>query len=154
MPYQSLYTALEYRRLIPLWGQETGNKFKKANEGWMAEYLAEPGKLPLPSRKEVQSSAALNAIKVIAERFLSGRPGDLLESFLGLWQSRHIKRSSRKNTMAGKGRVVMSAARLEFHPRSREAPLLDAYNQRMKSRRLAAFGGQRDSGLSSPKQLG
>lgn len=142
-PYRSLYTALEYARLVPLLGQDVCRAFRAANRSWMEEHLVRVFPDTLPHLKTVRTSRALRVAQRAGEGVLGGRVGDLLERLLARAQRARIAQGA-----GAPGRVVATDARAEFHPHSREAPLLRAFNARMEALGLTdAFGFQRDSGL-------
>lgn len=147
LPYQSLYTAYEYARLVPLFGEDVCWAFRQANRAWMERYLVRVLPDVASHQKCVPASRLLRGMQRLSEALLSGRVGRGLERWLGDLQTRRIERG-RDGTM-DRGRVVVSALHLEFHPRSHEAPLLAAFNERMHLAGLDAFGSQRDSGLSA-----
>jgi hypothetical protein len=146
LPYQSLYTALEYARVIPLFGEKVCVEFREANRPWMEKYLARVLPDEVPNLKQVKTSVILSAIKTALEFTLSGTIGDWLENWLGRQQKTRIEKNE-KETIGG-GRIVASAMHLEFHPHSKEAPLLKRFNERMTETGLESFGGQKDSGLN------
>ncbi|MDP3685316.1 MAG: hypothetical protein Q8R32_00625, partial [bacterium] len=146
-PYRSLYTALEYARMVPLLGEEACWAFRAANRPWMEEYLLQVFPDAVRHRKAVRSSALLRSVPKAFERLLAGRLGDALERWLARAQRARIARS--ETAREPKGRVVATDTRAEFHPHSREAPILASFNARMEDLGLGAlFGGQADSGLT------
>ena len=145
LPYQSLYTALECARLVPLIGEGVCRAFRDANRAWMEQFLVRVLPDVAPHQKRVAGSPLLRSIQRCGEWLLGGWLGDVVERSLGALQMRRIAPGDKAHTP---GRVVASAVRLEFHPHSREAPLLAEFNLRMALHGLQAFGEQRDSGLS------
>lgn len=146
-PYRSLYTALEYARLVPLLGEEACRRFRAANRAWMEEYLVRVFPDSLTHVKTVPDIAILRALQRVGERCFKGRLGDALERRLARLQRARIARA--EVTAAPAGRIVATEVRAEFHPHSREAPLLRSFNARMAELGLAReFGWQRDSGLT------
>jgi predicted nucleotidyltransferase len=147
-PYRSLYTALEYARLVPLLSEETCRAFRAANRSWIEEYLVQVFPDTLNHRHTVRDSRLLQGVRRLGEQLLSGWAGNTLERTLARGQRARIARA--EATTAPGGRVVATDARAEFHPQSREAPLLLAFNRRMEGFGLTeTFGGQRDSGLTA-----
>ncbi len=143
-PYRSLYTALEYARLVPLLGQEVCWAFRAANRSWMEEYLVRVFPDTLPHLKTVRASRPLRAVQRVVETVLGGPLGNALERLLARLQRARIARGG-----ALPGRIVATDARAEFHPHSREAPLLRAFNERIEALGLSPeFGNQKDSGLA------
>ncbi len=146
-PYQSLYTALEYARLVPLLGEETCRAFRSANRPWMLEYLVQVFPDALSHRKTRRESFVLRLLQAAGELLLVGPLGALVERGLAGLLGARI--AGAEATTAPGGRVVATEAHAEFHPHSREAPLLAAFNARMEAFGLAdLFGGQKDSGLT------
>lgn len=143
-PYRSLYTALEYARLVPVLGEEACRVFRTANRAWLEAYLVQVFPDTVTHRHTVPPSPVLRAIQWWLEFPLRTPLGGLLEGAVARVQRQRIARGA-----AGiPGRVVATAARAEFHPHSREASLLRAFNARMEELELAdLFGGQQDSGL-------
>lgn len=147
-PYRSLYTALEYARLVPVLGEDTCRAFREANRGWMEGFLVQVFPDLVTHQRTVRSAGVLRGLQRIAEALLAGPIGGLVERLLARLQRARIARA--EATTAPGGRVVATAARAEFHPHSREAPLLAAFNARMDQLGLAdLFGGQQDSGLTA-----
>jgi predicted nucleotidyltransferase len=146
LPYQSLYTALEYARIIPLFGEKQCWKFRIENKEWIEKYLVSVLLDNTRHIKTVKSFFILNIIKRAGEVALSGFAGDLLEKWLGDKQKKRITRGI--ETSETGGRVIASAMHLEFHPHSKEAPLLKVFNEKMAQMGLVKFGDQKDSGLS------
>ncbi|TSC72599.1 MAG: hypothetical protein G01um101438_316 [Parcubacteria group bacterium Gr01-1014_38] len=146
-PYRSLYTALEYARMVPLLGEEACWAFRAANRPWMQDFLLHVFPDAVRHRKAVRTSPLLQILPGIAEWLLAGRIGDVLERQLARLQRSRIERS--ETTKEPRGRVVATDTRAEFHPQSREAPILAAFNARMEALGLGAlFGDQADSGLT------
>lgn len=146
-PYQSLYTALEYARMVPLLGEETCWAFRAANRSWMERYLFQVFPDTIRHRKSLTSHLVLRGFQRFFEGVLFGPLGNALERFLASFQRTRIARS--ETTREAKGRVVATDTRAEFHPQSREAPILAAFNARMETLGLTElFGGQTDSGLT------
>lgn len=147
-PYRSLYTSMEYARLVPILGEETCRQFRAANREWMEGHLVQVFPDSLSHLKSVKKSGILRTKQRVGEFLLGGRIGDKLERFLAHFQQARIVKS--KEAGAPGGRVIATETRAEFHPNSREAPLLNAFNQRMEALGLLSeFGNQKDSGLSA-----
>jgi len=146
LPYQSVYTALEYARVVPLFGEKQCWKFRMENKEWMEKYLV--CILPDNTRhiKTVKHFFVFKIIKRTGEIILRGFIGDVVERWLGNEQKKRIARGIEASETGG--RVIASAMHLEFHPHSKEAPLLRAFNEKMAQMELVEFGNQKDSGLS------
>lgn len=145
-PYRSLYTAMEYARLVPLLGEDVCRRFRDANRPWMEAYLERVFPDVAAHGKTVRTRRGLRSLQRAFEVVLAGRMGDGFERLLARLQRARITRGDRAFVP---GRVVATEVRAEFHPHSREAPLLRAFNARMEALGLvAAFGNQKDSGLS------
>ena len=138
---------MEYARLIPILGQSTCRRFRSANRTWMLQYLDQVLPDTLPHQKMIPSALFLHGSQRVFELLLLGPVGNAVERLLGSLQRVLIERG--EATVAPGGRVVATEARAEFHPQSREAPLLAAFNRRMEDLGLEAdFGNQKDSGLT------
>lgn len=146
LPYQSLYTALEYARIIPVYGEKFGWEFRRVNSNWMKNYLAQIFPDVSSNLKSVPNFWLFNFLKKFGEKILSGSFGKKIESFLGEKQKEKISKNDSQKTSVG--RIVASSLHLEFHPHSREAPLLKEFNERMRGLGLLDFADQKDSGLS------
>jgi predicted nucleotidyltransferase len=146
LPYQSMYTALEYARIIPLFGEKECWKFRMENKEWMKKYLVWVLLDETKHIKTVKQFFVLNIVKRAGEIIFSGFWGDFVEKWLGNEQKKRITRGMEASETGG--RVIASAMHLEFHPRSKEAPLLKSFNEKMAQMGLVQFGGQKDSGLS------
>lgn len=146
-PYRSLYTAMEYARLIPILGEATCRRFRAANRAWMLHYLSQILPDALPHQKTIRRSPVLLGAQRALELLLLGPAGNAVERLLARFQRTLIARG--EAAAAPGGRVVATEVRAEFHPHSREAPLLAAFNRRMETLGLEAdFGNQQDSGLT------
>lgn len=146
-PYRSLYTAMEYARLVPLLGEEVCWRFRAANRSWMETYLVRVLPDTVAHLKTLPPSRVLRALQRAVEALLGGRLGAGLERLLARLQRTRIVRAGEAEVPGS--RIVITARHAEFHPHSRERPLLAAFNARMEALDLAeAFGGQRDSGLA------
>ncbi len=146
LPYQSLYTALEYARIIPLFGEKVTWRFREKNRLWMEKYLINVFPDSVSHIKTVSDFPVLSLIKRIGGLVLGGTLGDFIERRLGELQKKKIAEGDAFNAVGG--RVIASSSHLEFHPRSREAPLLNLFNIKMEQFGMSAFGHQKDSGLS------
>jgi len=146
LPYQSLYTAIEYARIVPLYGEKGVWKFREINSGWMRKYLSQVLPDFSSNLKSVPNFKIFNFIKWIGEKMLSGKFGEKIENSLGRMQKEKISKNS--EVQSSGGRIVASSLHLEFHPHSHEAPLLDEFNRKMCALGLLDFSGQKDSGLS------
>lgn len=148
-PYRSLYTAMEYARLVPLLGEDVCRRFRDANRPWMEGYLDRVFPDVTLHGKTTRTPPWLRALQRALEWPLAGSIGDVLERLLARHQRARITRGEPARVP---GRVVATEVRAEFHPHSREAPLLRAFNVRMEALGLAAaFGNQGDSGLTAGK---
>lgn len=146
LPYQSIYTALEYTRIVPLFGEAQCWKFREENKEWIKKYLVHV--LPDDTKhiKTVKNFFILKIFRKMGEIILGGFLGNLIEKWLGAEQKKRITRGIETSEVGG--RVIASAMHLEFHPHSKEAPLLKEFNQKMTQLGLLEFSNQKDSGLS------
>jgi len=119
---RSLYTAQQYRRMTLIWGESMWRRWQTANDSWLAEQLAaDPASLFLPGIQAVRLPAAIERLKRMAEGWLLEFPGDWLERRAEGMQRRAVERHTRPGQ---RGRVVLSAGELAFHPDNRAPEIL------------------------------
>lgn len=131
IPYPSLYNALTYSHLVPLFlaaNQNYLGEFYGANS-WLKDYLAQvPSGRILPG--QVASAKKRQFSRRTSEKLLDGWVGNILEYLVRHFQWRRIQKDPR--TRAPGGRVIATDRALEFHPQSQETKILAAYNLRLK----------------------
>lgn len=144
----SLYNAQTYAHLTPLWEENYLHFFRQwqgANR-WLARYLAHTPFIQAGFLRRVKSNFLFKGWRKSLELCLSGRGGDILESFLKRVQTRRIRRTS---TACQPGsRVVLNDRQLEFHPASPERGIVAGYNKRMRKLGFPELAREVDSGLS------
>jgi hypothetical protein len=142
--HRSLFVANALSRMVPL-SDDNGllTRFWDANE-WMRAYQPAPD-APLAVRRTLPPSPPTRFIRWVLEWFFDGALGDIVERLVRLWMVRRIEADPA--THAAGGRVVADEYELEFHPRSQEVSVLDAYNRTL-SRLLGDIPGEADSGLT------
>lgn len=146
LPYRSIYTALEYVRLVPLFGDNMCRNFRLANKKWIERYLVHVLSDNVKHHKTIKTSKLIAIPKNFGEFVLGGKIGDILENWLGQQQKKKIEKSGKEASSGG--RIVASAMHLEFHPHSKEAPLIKLFNEHIKKIGLLGFDEQKDSGLN------
>ncbi len=141
---KSLYTALEYLKMVPVFGKETYNKFIKENK-WLADFLANPRTFQIQNKWLLKESKFQKISQKFFEICFDNPVGDLVEKFLGKAQEKRIKRDSLYRKPGG--RVRVSRFQLEFHPDSPEKGILEEFNKKAVSFNLNEFANQKNSGL-------
>lgn len=130
IPTEDLYSANEYRFLIPILGRETFAGFEARNR-WIARF--KPNFLAtevLPSWY-VSDTARAAAVRSFLERHLGS---GAIESWLGRWQRRKILRNP-KTRVAG-GHIEASDRALIFLPRPHGPKVYEKFRTRLGESRL------------------
>lgn len=106
------YTATEYVKLRPLFGEAYIRNFQNANGDWLKTFFpnATFPVLPLPQ---------LGVVQRLLERGITALGGKVLEQWLGQWQSKRIHKDERH--------IIVTSDELSFHPRSKQDALIDAF---------------------------
>ncbi len=122
---QNLYTAILYRSLITLSGEDWHQKFRAANRGWMQTYaVVPPTPAELPPRQLLSRSRFITALQQGVESIAREAVWDWFESVASSVQRWVITR----HTEPGRpGRVVINKHELAFHPDSKVPALLNRY---------------------------
>ncbi|MBI4128998.1 MAG: hypothetical protein HY460_03000 [Parcubacteria group bacterium] len=147
IPFESMYNATTYARLVPILEQEIESKtFWDANSSWMKTYLVYPGEWKNGENlKTLKKNFFLHSIRRFLEKLLHGAIGNTVESLTRRYQRRRIERDPW--TYEHGGRVTYSDMQLEFHPDSPERGILVRYNSLLTELGLADLAHERDSGL-------
>lgn len=106
------YTAMEYVKLRPLFGEAYIRHFQNGNGDWLKAFFpnaAFPVR-PLPRPGGVQR---------LLERGIVALGGKALEQWLGGWQSKRIHKDERH--------IIVTSDELSFHPHSKQDALIDAF---------------------------
>jgi predicted nucleotidyltransferase len=123
---RSLYTAMLYTHLIPLYGWEAYQSFQAANATWLKRFVMYPEPVPLEPVQYVRPWRWLKPVKRSLERILQEPLFDGLER----WAESIQRRVVLKHTVPGQaGRIALSQQELAFHPDSKAAALLNLYHQ-------------------------
>ncbi len=130
---RSLYTAMLYSHLVPLWGMDVYDSWLKANRAWMRRWLMYPVAPTLPSRQAVRAAGLARAVRRWLEGLLLEPAGGLLEKTAERVQRRVINRHQQ---YSGGGRVMVSSQELAFHPYSQERKVLEKFAQEYGQGRL------------------
>ncbi len=131
MPYPSLYNAVTYSRLIPLFELGvTQAQFLAANP-WIETYVRAAPRVRLGSWKTLSRPMGSRAVQRALEWLLGGRRGDWLEQRFKAIQKQRIEADPR--SFEPGGRVMADDTQLEFHPASPEIGVLAAYRERLKA---------------------
>ena len=143
--FPSLYNAQTYAHLVVILENEKRiyNRFQQANN-WIWDYLAFYDYQKIGNQRKIKTNSFLRNIGRFQEFILSSFIGNILESLLGFFQKRLIKKHS--ITQNKGGRIVANENQLEFHPTSPETKILDKYNEKMISLEFRVF--EKDSGLN------
>lgn len=144
--HESLYNAQTYAHLVPVWPDSTrlAGEFFSANL-WINRYVYNfrPGQEM--TGRTVGLIPGLRLLSGIIERALDNRFGDMLERWARSYQQRRI--AGNPATHAAGGRVVYTDKELEFHPRSFERVVLNAYNAALQRLSISTYL-EPDSGLN------
>lgn len=118
-----IYWQKLYQSLVPIFGRiEVVNKFFQANQDWMGA-----PRIFIDDLRRDRSRSAWS--RVLAEKILSGKLGNLLESVLRKMQMRRIERGLRNDPPGYKPRLIYGDAELEFHPDTRRTEVYIENNQ-------------------------
>lgn len=143
IPFESLYNAQSYARLVPVYWQDWSvvEKFWKENGQWAEKFLCRWEIPDAYQRRAVRSSRLLKLVKSAGAKVLdsTGLAG-LLEKLSKKMQISRIDTNL-------PGRITANDQQLEFHPYSAEKDIVKKYNRTIL--KLGIFGGyqENDSGL-------
>lgn len=142
--HRSLYVAHALSVLVPIHDpDDLLGRLRQANR-WTTERIPHTAGSVFV-RRAVVPSHMLDFVRRALERVLDTRAGDWLETRLARWQKDRIAREPATHEPGG--RVLATDRQLEFHPRSAEATVLDAYNRTLAHHGLSELAEQ-DSGLT------
>jgi hypothetical protein len=127
---EDLYSANEYRHMIPVLGEETFRSFEPRNR-WIARFR--PNFLPTEPLPlwYVPDSAAAASVRRFLERMLDS---DALEAWLGGWQRKKIMRNPK--TRIDGGYIEASDKELIFLPHPHGPEIYEKFRQRFGESRL------------------
>lgn len=123
---RTVYTAMVYTHLVPLYGHRTWQAFTAANAVWLKRFIMYSLPLPLPFVQRVPVASSFMRLRRQLEALLLEPGGKLLERGAEYIQRRVITR----HTLPGQvGRVFVSAHELAFHPHSKAEGVLHQFAQ-------------------------
>ncbi|HZZ99574.1 MAG TPA: hypothetical protein VFK07_02620 [Candidatus Paceibacterota bacterium] len=144
--HQSLFNAQSYAHLVSILpNHRLAAEFSAANL-WLNRYLYNYKPKQDLVRRQITESKILGAIARPIEMIFDNKLGDWLENLAKSYQQQRI--AANPATNAPGGRVVYNDRELEFHPRSFERAVLDAYNSAVRKIEPLAIP-EHDSGLTS-----
>jgi hypothetical protein len=125
----NLFVAREMVQMIPLYGKEAYLKIRQVND-WVTDYLPQGNGLNLDKIND-QLSPGQSFLKRLAEFFLRGFLGDLLEQIL---QKVQITKHSRIfRTYGAADKVIFSADVCKGHYDGHNNKIMKAYRQRLQN---------------------
>ena len=110
---RSMYTAMLYTHLVPLFGYTVYKRFMAANESWLKTYVTFPQGLSQPLLQLTTWGVWATDAKQFLNTLLASPLGAWVEQLARLVQRRVIERHS---VFPAAGRVVVSDNELAFHP--------------------------------------
>ncbi|MCH8748615.1 hypothetical protein IH781_02590 [Patescibacteria group bacterium] len=123
---RNLYTAVLYQKMVCLFWLDVFQNFQQANAAWSKRFLMYPEAPRLKAVQAVQPLLWLRSLKSGLEKILLEPVGEAFER----WAERVQRRRIAEHTMPGqRGRVVLSAAELAFHPDTKVPSILAAFAQ-------------------------
>ncbi|KKS13810.1 MAG: hypothetical protein A3J10_02620 [Candidatus Sungbacteria bacterium RIFCSPLOWO2_02_FULL_54_10] len=145
IPHQSLFNAQTYAHLTPVWpDKKLAGEFFAANL-WINKFVYNFKPHQDMILKTVTESRTMRSIARFIERIFDNAFGNVLERWAKRYQQRRIV--DNPTTHAPGGRVVYTDHELEFHPRSFERVVLDAYNNALLHLAISSRP-EPDSGLN------
>lgn len=130
---RSMYTAMLYARLIPVFGLKVYRRWLAINGTWIRRWLMYPALPRLASRQVVHVSYGMRVAKRWVEGFLLEPIGGVLERQAEKLQRVAIDRHKWRDRG---GRVKVSNKELAFHPYSKEAHVLHRFVEEYGQGRL------------------
>ncbi len=106
------YTAMEYVKLRPLFGEAYIRHFQNGNGDWLKVFFPNATFPVLPLQQP-------GVVQRLLERVIASLGGKALERWLGGWQSRRIHKDERH--------IIVTSDELSFHPHSKQDALIDAF---------------------------
>ncbi len=106
------YTASEYCKLRPLFGEVYIRQFQNVNREWLQAFFpnVQFPVLHVPKNRGVQA---------VVEKVIAYMGGAHLEAWLGGWQSKRIHKDERH--------IIVTQDELSFHPKSKQDAILEAF---------------------------
>ncbi len=125
---KDLFSAHEYRFLIPLLSFATYQRFERVNH-WMKRYKPNHEATLISPRWSVPESATMKYWQVRLESLIDRFP---LENWLASWQIKKIARNPKTQV---EGSLIQATSQaLVFLPRPRGPRVFDAFKQRLRER--------------------
>lgn len=106
------YTATEYVKLRPLFGEAYIRHFQNGNGDWLKTFFPNA---TFPVRPLPQSGG----VQQLLERAITALGGKALEQWLGTWQSKRIHKDERH--------IIVTSDELSFHPHSKQDAIVDSF---------------------------
>lgn len=135
---RSVYTAVLYEHVVPLFGLAVWRRWRAANAVWIKRWLMYPAAPAVAPRQYVRVGAVGRRVRQWAEGWLLEPLGAAVERLAERWQRRamvrHTARQGAGAWSGGRlaarwGRVVLSPNELAFHPDSQAAVVLRRFNE-------------------------
>ncbi|MBP9686774.1 MAG: hypothetical protein KBD66_03165 [Candidatus Doudnabacteria bacterium] len=106
------YTAMEYVKLRPLFGEAYIRHFQNSNGDWLRTFFPNVlfPVLPVSQARGFQK---------YLEQLITLLGGKKLEQWLGAWQSKRIHKDERH--------IIVTSDELSFHPHSKQDAIVDAF---------------------------
>ncbi len=143
--HESLYNAQTYAHLVPIFDRRgIASQFAALNL-WLNKYLYNYKPHYDTIGRTIKKNKWLSQVARILEFVLNNPLGDLLEKLARAYQQKRIRENPATHALGG--RVVFTDHELEFHPKSFETKMLDAYNK-MTHRLSITTQTEPDSGLN------
>lgn len=130
---RNLCGAQTYLKVVPVYGVEVWERWRRENEGWINRWIMHPETPVLPPRMSVEMGWLGRNAKRGVSLVLEEVPGDVLERAAKYWQERIMARHA---WPAGEGRVAVSDKELAFHPDSKIPGILRQLEEEDGQQRL------------------
>jgi predicted nucleotidyltransferase len=123
---RSVYSAVSYSSLVPVFGDDVVRGFQKANASWVRRFVMSPEGICTSHRYTAVMPEWVLRVKGHVEQFLLEPIGDVVEVAAERIQRAVIGRHWDENRS---GRVVLSNHELAFHPDTKAPAIVSAYHQ-------------------------
>lgn len=130
---RNLCGAQTYLKVVPVYGVEVWEKWRRENEGWINRWIMHPQTPALRPRMSVKTGWFSQKSKRAVSLVLEEVPGDVLERVARYWQERVMARHA---WLVGEGRVAVSDRELAFHPDSKIPGILRQLEEEEGQQRL------------------
>lgn len=122
---RSIYTAVLYTLLVPLYGSKAMHAFQYENTPWIRGYVMAADIPDVGHYSTIQVGMFMTGLKRLLEGILLEPIGDSFELFAERLQRFFI----RKHMQHESGRVALSKAELAFHPDTKAPAIVAAFEQ-------------------------